>query len=87
MDIWEANKISAALTPHPCLNNEQHSCEGNDCGGTYSSDRYAGDCDPDGTGPTLPPHPLQSHLTTGLTKQAVTSTRTVRATRLSTAPA
>lgn len=23
-------------------------CEGDDCGGTYSSDRYAGECDPDG---------------------------------------
>lgn len=23
-------------------------CEGDECGGTYSSDRYAGECDPDG---------------------------------------
>ncbi|ETS78211.1 putative 1,4-beta-D-glucan cellobiohydrolase B [Pestalotiopsis fici W106-1] len=48
MDIWEANKISTAYTPHPCKNNAQHSCSGDACGGTYSSTRYAGDCDPDG---------------------------------------
>ncbi|TQN67425.1 Exoglucanase 1 [Colletotrichum shisoi] len=48
MDIWEANKISTAYTPHPCLNNAYHSCKGDLCGGTYSNDRYAGDCDPDG---------------------------------------
>ncbi|KAK6855100.1 exoglucanase type C [Apiospora arundinis] len=48
MDIWEANSISSAYTPHPCKNSAYHSCKGNDCGGTYSDDRYAGDCDPDG---------------------------------------
>ncbi|ORY62425.1 glycoside hydrolase [Pseudomassariella vexata] len=48
MDIWEANSISTAYTPHPCTNSAQHSCDGDACGGTYSSDRYAGDCDPDG---------------------------------------
>jgi cellulose 1,4-beta-cellobiosidase len=26
----------------------QHRCEGDGCGGTYSSDRYGGTCDPDG---------------------------------------
>ncbi|KAK0713689.1 cellulose 1,4-beta-cellobiosidase [Lasiosphaeria miniovina] len=48
MDIWEANSISTAFTPHPCKNSAQHSCKGDDCGGTYSASRYAGDCDPDG---------------------------------------
>ncbi|KAK3319570.1 cellulose 1,4-beta-cellobiosidase [Cercophora scortea] len=48
MDIWEANSISAAFTPHPCQNSAQHSCSGDDCGGTYSATRFAGDCDPDG---------------------------------------
>lgn len=48
MDIWEANDISTAYTPHPCIDSTYHSCEGNACGGTYSDDRYAGDCDPDG---------------------------------------
>ncbi|KFA70453.1 hypothetical protein S40285_00669 [Stachybotrys chlorohalonatus IBT 40285] len=48
MDIWEANSISTAYTPHPCSNNAQHSCAGDACGGTYSPDRYSGDCDPDG---------------------------------------
>lgn len=48
MDVWEANVVSTALTPHACTNTSQHMCDGDDCGGTYSSDRYAGDCDPDG---------------------------------------
>lgn len=48
MDIWEANSVSAAFTPHPCETIAQHNCSGNACGGTYSTDRYAGDCDPDG---------------------------------------
>ncbi|TRX93740.1 hypothetical protein FHL15_005416 [Xylaria flabelliformis] len=48
MDIWEANQVSAAFTPHPCQNSAYHSCSGDACGGTYSANRYAGDCDPDG---------------------------------------
>ena len=48
MDIWEANKMSAALTPHPCTTIGQSMCDGNDCGGTYSTSRYGGECDPDG---------------------------------------
>lgn len=48
MDIWEANSISTAFTPHPCTTTGQHRCEGDSCGGTYSGDRYGGTCDPDG---------------------------------------
>ncbi|KAK0621670.1 glycoside hydrolase [Bombardia bombarda] len=48
MDIWEANKISTAYTPHPCTTIGQSRCTGDGCGGTYSSDRYGGVCDPDG---------------------------------------
>ncbi|KAK5653380.1 hypothetical protein OQA88_9073 [Cercophora sp. LCS_1] len=48
MDIWEANSISTAYTPHPCTTVGQHRCSGDSCGGTYSGDRYAGTCDPDG---------------------------------------
>ncbi|PYI12875.1 1,4-beta-D-glucan cellobiohydrolase A precursor [Aspergillus violaceofuscus CBS 115571] len=48
MDIWEANKISTAFTPHPCDSATQVMCDGDACGGTYSSSRYAGTCDPDG---------------------------------------
>jgi len=48
MDLWEANSVSAAVTPHSCTNTAQHECNGDSCGGTYSSNRYAGDCDPDG---------------------------------------
>jgi len=46
MDIWEANSISAAYTPHPCTVTEQTRCSGADCG--QGSDRYNGICDPDG---------------------------------------
>lgn len=40
--------MSTAYTPHPCTEIGQHACSGDDCGGTYSETRYAGDCDPDG---------------------------------------
>ncbi|KOS19511.1 Exoglucanase 1 [Escovopsis weberi] len=48
MDIWEANSISNAVTPHPCESQSQTMCNGDNCGGTYSNDRYGGTCDPDG---------------------------------------
>ncbi|OWP06600.1 cellobiohydrolase precursor [Marssonina coronariae] len=48
MDIWEANSISSAWTPHPATIVNQTRCAGDACGGTYSSDRYAGVTDPDG---------------------------------------
>lgn len=48
MDIWEANSISTAFTPHPCDDPGQAMCQGDKCGGTYSDSRYAGTCDPDG---------------------------------------
>ena len=48
LDIWEANKISTALTPHPCETTSQTMCNGDNCGGTYSGSRYGGTCDPDG---------------------------------------
>lgn len=48
MDIWEANSISTAYTPHSCDPVEQTKCTGDTCGGTYSADRYGGWCDPDG---------------------------------------
>ncbi|OCL03474.1 glycoside hydrolase family 7 protein [Glonium stellatum] len=48
MDVWEANSISAAVTPHSCDTTSQTMCTGDACGGTYSSTRYAGTCDPDG---------------------------------------
>ncbi|PGH13437.1 hypothetical protein AJ80_06306 [Polytolypa hystricis UAMH7299] len=48
LDVWEANAISSAFTPHPCDTPGLTVCEGEDCGGTYSETRYAGTCDPDG---------------------------------------
>lgn len=49
-DIWEANSVSAAFTPHPCTDISQEMCTGDDCGGTYSgaANRYLSECDPDG---------------------------------------
>jgi cellulose 1,4-beta-cellobiosidase len=46
MDIWEANSISAAYTPHPCSQAGYQKCTGTSCGG--SSNRYGSICDPDG---------------------------------------
>lgn len=48
MDIWEANSMATAVTPHSCDTITQTMCQADACGGTYSSDRYAGTCDPDG---------------------------------------
>jgi cellulose 1,4-beta-cellobiosidase len=45
MDIWEANSISAAYTPHPCTGSGLTRCTGTDCG---VGDRYASLCDADG---------------------------------------
>lgn len=45
MDVWEANSISAAFTPHPCTVQGQTECTGEQCAIT---DRYDGLCDPDG---------------------------------------
>ena len=50
MDIWEANNMATAYTPHPC-NIEtpgQYMCEGIECGDNDSDERYDGLCDKDG---------------------------------------
>ncbi|KZV94040.1 cellobiohydrolase I-I [Exidia glandulosa HHB12029] len=46
MDIWEANKISTAVTPHPCSKSGLVKCSGTDCGD--GDNRYGGICDKDG---------------------------------------
>ncbi len=48
MDIWEANSISTAFTPHSAENASQTMCTGNLCGGAGSTNRYAGTTNPDG---------------------------------------
>jgi cellulose 1,4-beta-cellobiosidase len=48
LDIWEGNAVSQAVTAHSCNTVTQTTCTGNACGGTYSTTRYAGTCDPDG---------------------------------------
>lgn len=48
MDIWEANSISTAYTPHPCRTQNsggQERCTGQKCGTPI---RHNGVCDPDG---------------------------------------
>ncbi|KAK4543397.1 hypothetical protein LTR36_005540 [Oleoguttula mirabilis] len=47
MDIWEANTVSAAVTPHVCNKAGQTMCSSNTtCG--VGDDRYDGVCDKDG---------------------------------------
>jgi len=48
MDIWEANTISTAFTPHACSVKEQTQCSGVDCGDNDSGDRFKGVCDKNG---------------------------------------
>lgn len=45
MDVWEANSVSAAYTPHPCSVDGQTRCSGEDCA---IQSRFDGLCDPDG---------------------------------------
>jgi len=46
MDVWEANSMSAALTPHVCTVQGQTRCNGTACGA--GANRYDGWCDHDG---------------------------------------
>jgi len=46
MDIWESNKMAAAVTPHSCTVSGQYRCNGTQCGD--GSNRYGGVCDKDG---------------------------------------
>jgi cellulose 1,4-beta-cellobiosidase len=46
MDIWEANSISNAYTPHACTEEGQYRCSGTECGD--GDNRYGGVCDKDG---------------------------------------
>lgn len=49
MDIWEANKVSQAVTAHPCTVTEQTRCTtGKDCGSNATGDRLNGQCDKSG---------------------------------------
>ncbi|KAI0319925.1 cellobiohydrolaseI [Amylostereum chailletii] len=46
MDVWEANSMAEAFTPHVCTVDGQTRCSGTDCG--EGDDRYNGVCDKDG---------------------------------------
>merc|ERR1711998_288165 len=48
LDIWEANAVSHATTPHVCTKEGQYRCEGTECGDNASDERYDGVCDKDG---------------------------------------
>jgi len=47
MDIWEANSISNAFTPHVCSSTGQTACTGDACGDS-ATNRYSSICDKDG---------------------------------------
>jgi len=47
-DIWEANSMATAYTPHTCGIEGQLMCEGVDCGDNEKGERYDGVCDKDG---------------------------------------
>ncbi|KAF9488614.1 cellobiohydrolaseI [Pleurotus eryngii] len=46
MDIWEANSMASAYTPHPCSVTGIRRCSGTECGD--GDNRYGGVCDKDG---------------------------------------
>ncbi|KJA18704.1 glycoside hydrolase family 7 protein [Hypholoma sublateritium FD-334 SS-4] len=46
MDIWEANSMDTAYTPHPCTVTGPYRCTGTTS--NTPTDRYGGVCDPDG---------------------------------------
>lgn len=48
MDIWEANSVSTAYTPHVCTVKGQTRCEGTDCGDSGSNKTHMGVCDKSG---------------------------------------
>ena len=48
MDIWEANSISTAYTPHSCTVKGQTRCQGADCGGNAPNQTTMGVCDKSG---------------------------------------
>jgi len=47
MDVWEANSMSTAYTPHVCSVQGQYRCSGTQCG-DIPNNRYGGVCDKDG---------------------------------------
>ncbi len=48
MDVWEANSISSAVTPHMCTVNGQYRCNGTECGDDSAGQRFLGVCDKNG---------------------------------------
>jgi len=46
MDVWEANSMASAYTPHICTKQGQYRCNGTECGD--GNNRYGGVCDKDG---------------------------------------
>merc|ERR1712207_39180 len=45
MDIWEANSMATAYTPHTCSIEGLLKCEGIECGDNDKGERYEGGCD------------------------------------------
>lgn len=46
--MWEGNSAANAFTLHPCRSPKQERCEGEECGGTYSKNRFGKYCDANG---------------------------------------
>jgi len=48
MDIWEANSLATAFTPHSCTVDRATRCEGAACGDNDKGERFDGVCDKNG---------------------------------------
>jgi cellulose 1,4-beta-cellobiosidase len=48
MDVWEANSMGSAYTPHSCKAQGPTRCSGTECGDDASGERHSGMCDKDG---------------------------------------
>jgi len=79
IDVWESNAHSFALTPHPCGTNKYHVFETDNCGGTYSKDRFAGNCDSNGC--DYNPYRMGNHDFYGLGKTVDTKKKFTVVTR------
>lgn len=52
MDIWEANRMSTALVPHPCNITQNYGCTGEECGWSGVCDEWGCAHNPYGGGNT-----------------------------------
>jgi len=72
MDIWEANSMANAYTPHPCEIDSQLRCDGIQCGDNDKGERYSGVCDKDGC--DINPFRMGNHTFFGRGEQFIVNT-------------